>query len=201
MPSPVVFVDADVMYSSTLRGWLFNLAESGAFTLTTTEDVIAEAVARWRDNNPTINGIVTTRMAENMRTLATVIREYDCEIPFPGNDEGDTHVHAACVAGEVEYLVTKDMGFLEMDEAFKDGLKYEIYNIDEFLLLVHNQSPMRIRELTQVAINYQSGRGKSPRVADALASSGAPCFGALVGQHVRSLAGVGEVVYAAAPPH
>jgi len=189
MVRPVVFVDADVLYSATLRGWLFNLSEAGAFTLKTTEDVMAEAVSNWRNNNPTAPGGVTTRMSENMRTLSTVIREYDCELSFPGDDEGDIHVHAACVAGEVEYLVTGDKGFLNMDEAVKDCLKYEIYNIDEFLVLVHDQSPMRIRDFTRAEIQRQVKLKNKPRIADALTRAGAPEFASLVSEHARSLAG------------
>jgi len=196
MLRPVVFADADVLYSSTLRGWLFNLSEAGAFTLMTTEDVIAEAVGRWRDKNPTAPGGVTTRMAENIRTLSSVIGEYDCDIPFPGNDKGDTHVHAACVVGEVEYLVTLDRGFLNMDDSVKDCLKYEIYDIDEFLVLVHNQSPMRIRDFTRAEIRRQVKLKNKPRVAEALTRAGAPKFASLVSKHARSLAGDRPAVYA-----
>ena len=199
MLRPVVFADANVLYSSTLRGWLFNLSEAGAFTLMTTEDVIAEAVSHWRNNNPTAPGGVTTRMSENIRTLSSVIREYDCELPFPGSDEGDIHVHAACVAGEVEYLVTGDKGFLNMDDAVKDGLKYEIYDIDEFLVLVHNQSPMRIRDFTRAAISRQVELKNKPRVADALRLAGAPKFAFLVNEHARNLAGDRRAVYAQQP--
>lgn len=196
MHNPSVFVDACVLYSSTLRGWVFNMSESGAFTLLTTEDVIAEAVARWRDNNPTANGAVTTRMAQHCRELSTVIDNYDCDVPFPGDDEGDIHVHAACLDGRVEYLVTADKGFLNLPDEIKDELPYEIYNADDFFTLVHAQMPARIRELVRREIARQVKLGNEPRIGNALRSAGVPEFADLVAGHAVSLAGAGPLVHA-----
>src|SRR3546814_9270986 len=84
---PEVFVDADVLYSPTLRGWLFNLSvgpgftSSPAFEPIVSEDVIAEAVARWRDANPTAPGGVVTQMSSRIRELCSVIEDFNCEIP------------------------------------------------------------------------------------------------------------------------
>lgn len=196
MRLPSVLVDASVLYSSTLRGWFLNLAETGALTLHSTEDVIAEAVARWRDDNPEAQGVVTTRMAQNIRMLAVVIEEFDPSLPFPYADGGDRHVHAACLAGRVEYLVTEDRGFLDTPTDVKDGLPYEIYRADEFLVLAHNQNPSQIRELTRKEIERRVKKGEEPRVAQALRDAGAPEFSSLVARHARNLAGAGRPVLA-----
>lgn len=196
MHRPRVFADADVMYGPVLRGWMFNLSLAGAFDLLTTEDVISEAVANWRDDHPTAEGGVIARMSELMRTLCAVVRDYDCTIAFPGDDEGDIHVHAACVASETEYLVTKDRGFHDLDEAVKDSLKYEIYDIDDFLVLVHNQNPPRIRELTLKEIQRREKKYGDSQTVEKLAAAGAPQFAKLVSEHAQSLAGAGQLVYA-----
>ncbi|MGB4834514.1 MAG: hypothetical protein WBP28_00340 [Nostocoides sp.] len=50
-----VLVDANVLYSRTLRDWLFLLklrSEAGMFTVYATEDIIAEVLYRLRRDNP-----------------------------------------------------------------------------------------------------------------------------------------------------
>lgn len=135
----------------TLRGWLFNLsigqqgATSPAFQMVVSEDVIAEAVARWRDKHPTAPGAVTAKMSNDLRTLCTVVQDFDATIPFPGGDEGDVHVHDAATHQQVGYLVTNDRGFHDLSDEQKDTLPYEIYRPDDlFLLLAYDPGLVRV---------------------------------------------------------
>lgn len=194
---PIVFVDADVLYSATLRGWLINFAtggqsgESPGFELVLTEAVIAEAVARWHDDHPRARGGVITRMAEVLREVSTIVRDFDADIAFPGKDEGDIHVHAAAVASGAGYLVTRDNGFLDLAEEIKDTLPYEIYPPDDFMILAAKQSARRMREVTRSTMrHYATKDAGSPQMVTKLITAGAPKFATIVNDELAALAGV-----------
>ncbi|PPG65626.1 hypothetical protein C5C31_13240 [Rathayibacter rathayi] len=192
---PLVFVDADVLWSTTLRGWLVNLsvgqqgATSPAFQMVVSEDVIAEAVARWRDRHPTAPGAVTAKMSNNLRTLCAVVQDSDASIPFPGGDEGDVHVHAAAVHQQVGYLVTNDRGFHDLSDEQKDTLPYEIYSPDDLFLLLCAQSSQRVREATRAQMRHFVGLGQEPRLVESLRNAGCPEFAEAVRGHLAFLAG------------
>lgn len=152
-----------------------------------TEDVVAEAVARWRDRRPTAQGAVTARMAQNLRTLCTVQEDYDPSIEWPGSDDGDRHVHAAAVACGAGYLVTGDRGFHDLPDSAKASLPYSIYGPDEFLVLVAAQSPGRFREAVRANLRYYSSKGE--RMSAALVVAGCPRFSQRVALELKVLAG------------
>lgn len=196
----MVFVDADVLWSATLRAWILNFATGSAsgrspgFELVLTEAVIAEAVARWNDKHPRARGIVVTRMSEALREVATIVRDYDAEIPFPGSDEGDIHVHAAAVQAGAGYLVTNDRGFHDLPEEAKNELPYEIYHPDEFLTLVADQSRGRLRDATREMMHHLAPKdGESYKMVSSLEKNGAPVFAAMVDEELAVLAGARDV--------
>lgn len=193
---PVVFVDADVLWSTTLRAWILNFATGSAsgrspgFELVLTEAVIAEAVARWNDKHPRARGIVVTRMSEALREVATIVRDYDAEIPFPGADDGDIHVHAAAVQAGAGYLVTNDRGFHDLPEEVKNELPYEIYHPDEFLVLVADQSRGRLRDVTREMMHHLAPKdGENFKMVSSLEKNGAPVFAGMVNEELAVLAG------------
>lgn len=191
---PKVFLDADVLYSRTLRAWLFNLAHrdrpSGpAFELIVSEDVVAEALARWRDNNPRVNGGVVANMGEQIREMCTVVRDYDCDIEFPGEDEGDIHVLAATIESRAGYLVTKDTGFHKLDEAVTDEFDFEISTPDDFFVLANDQSPQSAFEATRTMMRYFNNLGREPKLAEKLVNNDCPNFAQIVTGHLAVLAG------------
>lgn len=198
---PLVFVDADVLYSVTLRGWFFNLAHAESqfapsFEIVVTEDVIAEAIARWRDSNPKAPGGVVSTMSEHLRTLCTVIRDYDCEIPFPGGDEGDIHVYAAAVAAGVGYLVTKDNGFHDLSAEVKDELPFEIYHPDDFLLLVDAQNRSNVMEATRATVRHALSKGQEVSgMVDMLRKNACPQFADVVENHLAVLADARSITF------
>ncbi|MCK2032630.1 hypothetical protein [Microbacterium sp. KSW4-4] len=199
--SPLVFVDADVLYSVTLRGWFFNLAHAGshfspAFEIVVTEDVIAEAVARWRDDNALAPGGVVSAMSENLRTLCTVLRDYDCEIPFPGGDEGDIHVYAAALEAGVGYLVTKDKGFHNLSDDVKDDLPFEIYHPDDFLVLVNAQSSRNVMEATRATMRHALSKEQEvTSMVTMLRKNDCPRFADVVERHLAVLAGARPIEF------
>lgn len=192
---PLVFVDADVLYSTTLRAWLFNLAHAESintpsFEIVVSEDVIAETVSRWRDNHPKAPGGVTTNLSTQLRTLCTVVADYDCEVEFPGQDEGDIHVFAAALSAEVGYLVTKDTGFLHLPEEIQDDLPFEIYHPDEFLLLVDAQDRSNVMEATRATMRHRLSRGQDQvGMVEMLRKNACPKFADVVESHLGVLSG------------
>lgn len=100
-----VLPDANVLYSRTLRDWLFLLKlESGAnmFTVATTVDILSETIARPRDANPKVDGKVMADIHD--RILASVderIDSFAIDDTWGGADEGDADVHAAAKEGGI----------------------------------------------------------------------------------------------------
>ncbi|CAN7220145.1 hypothetical protein LJR044_003158 [Microbacterium foliorum] len=201
---PLVFVDADVLYSTTLRGWLFNLAHGKSlnvpsFELVVTEDVIAETVAKWRDGHPTAPGGVLTTLSNNLRTLCTVLEDYDCEMDFPGDDDGDIHVFAAAVTAKVGYLVTKDNGFHDLPSEVKDELEFEIYHPDDFFLLVDAQNHSNVLEATRENMRHHLSRGQDDLgMVEMLRRNECPKFADIVEQHLIVLTGTAAITANAA---
>lgn len=59
-----MLVDANVLFSRTLRDWLFllrNETEGGMFTVYATEDILAETLYRMRRKYPLAPGHLTSR--------------------------------------------------------------------------------------------------------------------------------------------
>ena len=84
-----VFVDANVLYSRTLRDWLFLLRREteGMFQIHTTEDVLAETEYRLRRSNPTMAGGVITDLREKITSaIDELVSDYDATIEYSGDD-------------------------------------------------------------------------------------------------------------------
>ena len=109
-----VLVDANVLYSRTLRDWLFLLklrSEAGMFTVYATEDIIAEVLYRLRRDNPNKPGHFIAGIHD--RIVANIddrITDFQIDGSFPGDDPDDAHVHAAAVASGARILLTDDSG-------------------------------------------------------------------------------------------
>lgn len=94
-----VLVDANVLYSKTLRDWLFLLkleSDGNMFSVLVTEDVIAETLYRLRRNNPAAPGGLISNIHD--RIVANIderVSDFVVDGSFPGKDQNDAHVHAA----------------------------------------------------------------------------------------------------------
>lgn len=106
-----VFVDANILYSRTVRDWLFALSTSEvqAFELFASEDVLAEVVYHFRRNNPSRSGGSVKALVDQMRELVVMVSRYDCErarTDYLGADPNDLHLHAAAKDGNCSILLT-----------------------------------------------------------------------------------------------
>lgn len=194
MTFPVVVVDANVLFSRTLRSWFFNLATQGSppsFSLVSTEDINAEAIARIRDRYPDLDGGVITQIARQLREVCTIQEDFDGSLRFPGDDVNDSHVHSAAVEARAGYLVTADTGFHTIEDT--DALPYEVYTPDDFLMLANEQSRERVLMATRENLKfYQKALNRSADtkpLADALKASGCPKFAEVVTENLILLSG------------
>lgn len=140
----LVFLDANVIFSRVLRDWVLMLCASTRgeiFTLATSEDVLAEAVARLRDRYPA----APSGLVENLRDK---VRDYVDEMVtgYPGGevawiaDEGDWHVHHAALHCGAQILLTQDAGFAS------DETPYEAQSCDQLFCRIDDAAPAAVCE-------------------------------------------------------
>ncbi|WP_332520260.1 PIN domain-containing protein [Speluncibacter jeojiensis] len=182
---PNVLPDANVLYSRTLRDWICLLANRSGpplFRLCWTEDILAELVYHLRKNHPhfsdqQIGGVRDriTAVAEHGR-----IRGYEIDPGLEYTDEYDAHLHAAAEHGRVQYVITSDKGFHRFAADNDDLLGYEVYTPDDFLMLVHKDSIITVREALLDQIAYHRRRGGSFNLVSRLESAPAPNFAAAI---------------------
>ena len=69
------FVDANILYSRTIRDWLFALSTSKIqmFDLFSSEDVFAEVVYHYRRSNPKRSGDEVNGLVNQIRELVHVV--------------------------------------------------------------------------------------------------------------------------------
>lgn len=164
-----VFVDASVLFSRTLRDWLFLLrveTNGGTFQLHTTWDIITETGARLRDAYPEADsGLLMGLMQKFQECVDEVLPA------FPGGpvegiaDEGDWHVHHAAEACRASVLLTEDQGFA------LDGTHYAVYSSDEFFMDIWRQAPDAVMRVVEMQAAYWSKRN-GKQLPDALRDAG-----------------------------
>lgn len=191
MSKPRVFVDATCIFSRTERDWLFALrrvTEGRMFHIVTSEDVLAEALAKLRDRNPLWDGGQISSIRKNViHMFDEVLDDFPGDIPFPGVDVGDTHVHAAAIHAGATMVVTSDTGFLQLDEAIADELPYEAICADALFLLIDDSSPGAVREAAQLQINHYESKGESAKLVPHLEKAGCPLFAERVHDRIKQL--------------
>ncbi|MEV5818145.1 putative toxin-antitoxin system toxin component, PIN family [Micromonospora haikouensis] len=108
--SPLVFLDANVLYSRTLRDWICLLALESAYDLRYSEDVLAEWMYRLRRKRPELSehAIGGQRRKFVAAFPNGMVTGYSPgSVPCPP-DPDDRHVLAAALHGGVDVLVTND---------------------------------------------------------------------------------------------
>lgn len=185
---PIIFVDANVLYSKTLRDWLFLLREetcADMFTVVSSNDVIAEVLYRLRKNNSGGPGHLTGNVKETLeRSLDEVVRDFPAGTVFPGDDEHDVHVHAATKECGADYLITDDQGFFDV----ADQLNYEVHTADTFFQLITENVPQVVDQVIHRQLDYYRARGGSKTLSEALADAGCPVFSTIVDRHLQAMA-------------
>ncbi|WP_233506817.1 PIN domain-containing protein [Jiangella anatolica] len=184
-------MDANVLYSKTLRDWLIMIqleSRGGLYELCWTEDILAEAIYQYRRRHPNVPGGVITQIRDSIAGSLAGARIDDFEIDgsFPGDDPHDQHVHAAAVAAGATYLITADGGFTSPGIDL-DTLPYEVHTPDSFLVLVDDSAPHRVRAVTRDQERYWDRRPRSKSLVQALQDAGCPDFAQRVLGHLCQL--------------
>lgn len=184
-----VFVDANVLYSRTLRDWLFMLrleTGGGVFQLHTTWDVINETGARLRDKHPKAPGnLIANLMNKCQKHFDEILQD------FPGGpvagiaDEGDWHVHHAAEASRADILLTEDTGF-ESDES-----NYEAYNCDDFFVEIYSSAPDAVKRVIEQQARYWAAR-EGKQLPDALRAAQCTKFADVSLEHIKQMALTGR---------
>ena len=186
-----VFVDANILFSRTLRDWLFllrNQTNASMFTVYSSEDVLAETLYRYRRKHPTAPGQLIASIRERVvEQLDVLVTAYEIDGSFPGNDKNDAHVHAAACAAAADTLLTLDAGFTKMPPDVLDALTYEVHSPDSLFTLVDDANPAAVREVTRQQLDYWFGRDGEVDLAKRLRDAGCPEFSRRVAGHVRQL--------------
>ncbi len=186
-----VLVDANVLYSRTLRDWLFLLklrSEAGMFTVYATEDIIAEVLYRLRRDNPNESGHFIAGIHD--RIVANIddrITDFQIDGSFPGDDPDDAHVHAAAVASGARILLTDDAGFTDLPDEAIEQLPYEVHTCDSFFLLADDVAPTIVRDVAADQHAYWTAKPGSTSIVTALERAGCPAFANRVREHMRAL--------------
>jgi len=189
-----VFVDANVLYSRTLRDWLFLLRNetSSSFQIHSTEDVLVETLYRLRRDHPKWDGGHISRLRKHLElNLDELIADYDMSVNYNGVDPNDLHVHAAAIAGHADILLTADEGFATLAE--RDTLPYSVYGCDAFFVLLDDSGSRAVQRVVSFQQKYWSKkRDSDPAVKSlsaALAAAGCKEFALRVEGHLKTLSG------------
>lgn len=160
----------------------------GLYELAWTEDILAEAIATLRRNKPNVSGGLITDMRDKIAESLQSGRIDDFVIDgsFTGRDEKDRHVHAAAIAGRVDYLITSDRGFSSPDVDL-DALPYEVHSPDDFFILVDDSAPGRVRTVTAKQQEYWSARQPCKTLPGALRDADCFKFAERISGHLAQL--------------
>lgn len=186
-----VLVDANVLFSRTIRDWLFLLKlETGGrmFTVATSEDVISEAISKYRDKHPNLPGGVISRMRRNITTnIEELVEDFTVDGSFPCKDLGDAHVHAAAIACRADVLLTFDKGWSGLDEEQLHKLTYEPQHPDTLFTLINDSSPEAVRSVITQQRDYFLAKSMEADLPLRLRNANCPAFALRVGVHLQTL--------------
>jgi hypothetical protein len=186
-----VFVDADVLFSRTLRDWLFLIkleSGGGMYTVSTSLDVIAEATARYRDRHPTAPGGVIVGMFTLIEAnIDERVDEYRVDESFVGDDPGDAHVDAAARACGAGVLLTVDGGWHKMTDEQLDALPYEPQYPDDFFCIVDDSFPEVIDKVLVKQMTYWFHRDGAIDLPTALRAAGCSEFAERVRRRIQNM--------------
>ncbi|SNV93010.1 hypothetical protein [Corynebacterium urealyticum] len=133
----IVFLDANVLTSTTVLRWLFDLraalvGEGCELRLVTSLKTLSETGATMNWRVPQSTGAQRDqRMAELRREMDEVLPRYPEGLAFSGKDPGDYHVHAAATACGATTLLS----FNRPSDFTKKPAResYRVTNPDDFL--------------------------------------------------------------------
>lgn len=184
-----VFVDANILYSRTLRDWTFLLRNSteNMFQLHSTRDTISEAIASYRKKHPTAPGHAIANIEETItECLDELVREFPGDLAFDGRDQHDYHIHAAAVSSQADILLTcnESTDFTTTP----DEQHYEVFHPDDFFLLIADSKPQCIKQVARRQTEYWTNRPNHQQLDDVLRKSHCPNFAKRVRQALQDIA-------------
>lgn len=189
MPTRVL-VDANVLFSRTLRDWLALLYLEGEalFSVHWTEDILAETIRGLRRKNPEWPGQMTTSIHDRIRDTfeGGRVDDFTYDPSYAGKDPDDRHVHAAAVACDAHILLTNDDGFT-LTAGDRKALPYEIYKPDPFFVLVDDGSPELVQRVTAIQQKYWVKRDAGANLPRVLRDAGCNEFAERVREHLQGL--------------
>ncbi|MDR0416646.1 MAG: PIN domain-containing protein [Propionibacteriaceae bacterium] len=187
----IVFADANVLYSRTLRDWLFLLRLGGSdlFAVFSTEDVLAEVIYRYRRKHPNAPGRVVASIRNRLAgSLDDLVGDYEIDNSHPVGDKNDQHVHAAAQACGADFLLTEDHGFTATSAHAEATRRcYEVYTADAFFVLVDDSDPALVRRVTQQQADYWVGKRGTANLCESLRLARCPEFAERVHRHKPAL--------------
>lgn len=182
-----VLVDANILYSRTLRDWvclLYLRSAGGMFECYWTEDIMAEMLYHRRKANPFLSeqqvGGIRRLIAETFGDHS-LITGYEVTESSAYPDVFDAHVHCAAVHGEIDILLTANTS----DFDGLDELTYEIYGADDFLQLIDDSNTELVRGVMAQQLAYWVPRG-GKSLPEALRSAGAPGFAERIRRYLQT---------------
>lgn len=187
-----VFLDANVLYSRTVRDWLGLLYTDEVFEppfhAYWSEDVLGEAIYHLRRKHPTWDGAKIAMIRDHIASTFENGRVTDFAIDgsYAGADPGDAHVHAACVSCGADYLLTENGR--DFPQGLADELPYEVLTPDEFLQLVDDAFPQLVARAVQKQIAYWARRTGDVDLDGSLRKANCPGFAVRVVGHLRQQA-------------
>lgn len=186
-----ILVDANVLYSRTLRDWLLMLQLETAATMFTTcwtVDILAETIANVRKKNPHMQGGAMTALHDHVTgSMTEQIVQYGPADGDPIADVYDRHVHAAAISGQVDILMTADTDFLDLPQDVTDTLPYEICTADGVFTLIDDGNPAAVRTVAGAQWEYWRRKSPSSDLPAKLAASGCPAFALRVSDDIARL--------------
>lgn len=204
MRMDLVFVDANVLYSKTLRDWTLMLGqECNRFAVVSSQDCIIEALANIREKNVAGDGGVVRQIKASIEGAL-----HDIIDDWPGGeidgmpDEKDWHVVHAATHAQVQILVTDN---LKDFAPVADSLPFDLYSPDELLTLVAHNDPEAVAKVTRRQVEYwnrvaqhrvKSGKTEPKRLSEALRDAGARDFADVIDQTLRTLSGIRDQSHA-----
>jgi len=189
-----IFVDSNVLFSKTLRDWMFLLRlETGpTFRIYFSEDVLAETLYRFRRQHPQSDGGIVSNLRRLLvDNMDECVSSYDMSVSYDGVDPNDLHVNAAAIASRVDIVLTADQGFAKLSS--RQELPYSTYSCDEFFLLIEDNAALAVQRVVARQQEYWSQREGSGTIVKtltvALSDAGCPQFAFRVSQHLSTLDG------------
>lgn len=193
----LVFVDANILHSKTLRDWTLLLGlHCGRFGVVSSEDCVIEALASIRDKNRHLDGGAIHTIGEQIKgSLHDLITDWPGGAVEGMPDTKDWHVVNAATHAGVQILMTTNTKDFS---PIAGSLAFDLYTPDELFTLVADNDPPAVEEVTRRQRSYWeekrqksilNGIGEPKRLAEALRDAGAPDFADIVTQTLRKLSG------------